>query len=109
MRPRPIQQWWGKAPGQKADIPNVNGTVANVSATSIGVQTPQGVKLFTVSPRTKVVVAGAKATIADIKVGTVVTVNSRLVKNVPMATRVAVPKPAYKGKITAIDGGAITA
>lgn len=99
--------WWGKAPvqGQK---PVVSGTVAGVSATSIGIQTPEGVKTFTVGPRTRVNVAGTQGTIADIKTGMQVTVNYRVIKNVPAAMRVAVPKPAYKGKITAIDGSAIT-
>jgi hypothetical protein len=105
-KPNVNPNWWGKAPGQK---PIANGTVANVSATNIAVQTPQGVKAFTVGPKTKVAVAGKKATIADVKVGMPVSVQFKLTaNNVPMALRVVVPKPTFKGKITAIDGNAIT-
>lgn len=102
----PQASWWKKAPGQK---PAVSGTVANVSAGNIAVQTPQGVKPFTVDPRTKVSVAGARAKIADVKAGMPVTVRFGLVKNnVATATHVVVHKPAYKGQITAIEGNRIT-
>jgi hypothetical protein len=102
----PAPQWWGKAPGQK---PMAGGTVANVSQISIGVQTPQSVKPFTVDAKTKVFVAGAKATIADVKVGMPVAVHFKLVaNNVPLALRVVVPKPTFRGRITVIDGSAIT-
>lgn len=102
----PQASWWGKAPGER---PTVSGTVTEVSATNIAVQTPQGVKSFTVAPKTRVVIAGKPATIADIKVGNQVTVRFRLMKNnVPVALHIAVPKPATKGKITAIEGSVIT-
>ncbi len=102
-------EWWSKSPAQKTAQKNsVTGTVTAVSATSISVQASDGVKIFAVAPKTRVMVAGVKAAIGDIKVGMQVTVNSRAVKDVLTAVRIAVPKPTAKGKITAIDGNAIT-
>lgn len=102
--------WW---PGEKpkAAPPKETvavGTVAAVSATKIDVQTAQGVKSFAVFPKTRVVVQGKKATIADVKAGDPVRVAFRVVNNVPSAVHIAVPKPNVKGKITAITGGGFT-
>lgn len=98
--------WWGGAPGQH---PNVNGTVANISATNIAVQTKEGLKSFTVSDRTKVLVRGKQATITDVKVGDLVQVKFRLVQNnVPLAVAIRVPKPLVRGRITAIEGNVVT-
>ncbi len=98
-------QWWGKPPGQK---PVVRGEVANVSPTNIAVQTPQGLKPFTVDEKTKVRVRGEQATISDVQVGDPVVVKFRLVTdNVPLAVGVLVPKPHVKGRIAAIEGNVI--
>lgn len=102
--------WW---PGQKPKPAPVRettavGTVAAVVASKIDVQTAQGVKSFAVFPRTKVVVRGKNATMADVKAGDPVRVNFRVVNNVPSAVHIAVPKPNIKGKITAINGSVIT-
>jgi hypothetical protein len=110
-KPGTIQpNWW---PGQKPKPVPVKqtvavGTVAAVAATKIDVQTAQGVKSFAVFPKTKVVVQGKKATIADVKAGDPVRVDFRVINNVPSAARIAVPKPNIKGKITAINGNVIT-
>lgn len=97
--------WWGRAPGEK---PHVQGIVANVSATNIALQTPQGLKPFTVNAETKVMVRGQKATIADVKTGDQAIVRFRLVdNNVPLALGVMVPKPGGGGEIVAIQGNVI--
>ncbi|MGQ9455029.1 MAG: hypothetical protein ACUVRS_08925 [Armatimonadota bacterium] len=98
-------QWWGKAPGEK---PFVQGKVANVSPTNIAVQTPEGIKPFVVNERTRVMVRGQKATIADVKVGDPVIVRFQLVpNNVPIALGIVVPKPMVSGQIVAIQGNVI--
>jgi hypothetical protein len=84
-------QWWGPAPGQK---PVVTGTVSNVSATNIAVQTREGVKSFTVDAKTKV--------------GDRVIVFFKLVNdNVPLAISIVVPKPNFTGEIVSIQGNVI--
>jgi hypothetical protein len=103
--------WWpGQRPAQPAPANQTVavGTVAAVAANKIDVQTAQGVKTFAVFPKTKVVVQGKKATIADVNVGNPVRVTFRVVNNVPSAVHIAVPKPSIKGKITAISGGGFT-
>jgi len=102
--------WWpGQKPGKPAPKENVAvGTVAAVSATKIDVQTASGVKSFGVFPKTRVVVQGKKATIADVKVGDPVNVVFRVVNNTAIALRIAVPKPSVAGKITAINANVIT-
>ena len=95
-------QWWGRAPGQK---PAIAGDVDNVSATRIGIKTPQGVKQFTVDGNTKVFIEGKAAGIGDIKIGDFVRVRFKPVPNgVPLALAIHVPKPGVKGKIASIDG-----
>jgi len=103
-------QWWGKGPGKKLiDKLTVQGTVANISPANIDVQTPEGIKKFTVTPQTRVMVRGQKATIADVKVGDPVIVRFQPVPNgVPIARLIAVPKPWISGRITAINGNVIT-
>lgn len=99
-------QWWGKAPGEK---PFVQGKVANVSPTNIAVQTPEGIRPFVVNERTRVIVRGQKATIADVKVGDPVIVRFQPVpNNVPIAIGIVVPKPMLAGQIIAIQGNVIT-
>jgi len=108
---QPNANWW---PGEKpkpGPAPNATfavGTVAAVAATKIDVQMPDGVKTFAVFPKTRVIVQGKNATIADIKPGDAVRVDFKVVNNVPSAIRIAVPKPNVKGKITAITGGGFT-
>jgi hypothetical protein len=103
--------WW---PGAKPKpVPVVKetvaaGTVAAIAAAKIDVQTAQGVKSFAIFAKTRVVVQGKKATLADVKAGDPVRVNFRVVNNVPSALRIAVPKPNIKGKITAVTGDGFT-
>jgi len=98
-------QWWGGPPGPR---PLVQGTVANVSATNIAVNTKEGLKPFTVDDKTKVLVRGQKATIADVKVGDPVVVKFKLVtNNIPLALGILVPKPTVGGEIVSIQGNVI--
>ena len=98
-------EWWGKAPGPR---PFVQGVVANVSATNIAVQTRDGLKPFTVDEKTKVMVRGQKATIADVKLGDPVGVKFKLMgNNVPLALAIVVPKPMLSGEIVSIQGNLI--
>lgn len=105
--PAPSPNLWHKAPAPigKAPIP---GTVTSVGPTAIAISTPTGVQSFVVTPKTKVTIRGAKATIADIKVGDVVRINTKTVKGTVVAARVTIPKPTTKGKITAIGDKSFT-
>lgn len=98
--------WWHRpVPVAK---PLIAGTVASVSSTSIGVQTTAGVKTFAVGPKTKVVVQGKMASINDIKVGDPVRVHPRKGSVALLAAKIIVPKPAMKGKITALGDNSFT-
>lgn len=100
--------WWGNAPGQNAK-PVARGTVANISPSSIGVTTKEGVKSFAIDAQTKVMIRGKKAAIADVKVGDPVVVRLRpAANNTLVANAIVVPNPSVKGKITAIEGSVIT-
>ena len=102
--------WWpGEKPKTAPAKENVAvGTVAAVSATKIDVQTAQGVKSFAVFSKTRVVVQGKKATIADVKPGDPVRVAFRVVNNAAAAVQIVVPKPNIKGRITEITGSGFT-
>lgn len=103
--PNASPEWWGKAPGQK---PIISGTVVNISPTNIAIKTSRGVKPFTASDKTKVMIRGQKASLADIKVGDHVIVHFRLMKNnVPFAVGVVVPRVDVKGKLVAVSQGEI--
>lgn len=94
--------WW---PGER---PGVHGTVDNVSATSIAVKTPKGVRQFVVNDKTRVRVEGEKATIADVKIGDPVGVQFALgANNVAVAQVIVVPRPAFRGKVVSVQGNTI--
>lgn len=98
-------QWWGKAPGQQ---PAARGIVENVGPANIAVKTPQGVKQFAVNDKTRVLVQGKKATIADVKVGMPVGVKLQPVENnVPLALAIIVPKPGCGGEIVSVANNVI--
>lgn len=97
--------WWERPPGE---VPTVRGVVENVSATSIAVKNPQGVKSFVVNEKTRVQVRGQKATIADVKVGDPVMVRFIVDPNkVAIAAGVVVPKPSFAGEIKAVQGDVV--
>jgi hypothetical protein len=103
--PGPSANWWGPPPGPQ---PIVRGTVANLSATNIAVQTEKGLRNFLVNDKTQVRVRGEKASIADVAVGDPVAVKFVLQKNsAPLARAVVVPKPCVKGKVISNDGSLI--
>ncbi len=100
-------QWWGKAPGEKQAV---RGTVADISAQSISVQTEkQGLKTFNITDKTKIMIRGQKAAISNISKGDHVIVRYKKKQDsLPFATAIIVPKPSVEGKIASISGNAIT-
>lgn len=98
--------WWGRSPDAP---PAARGTVAAISPTRIDVQTAGGVKSFTITEQTRVMVRGQKATVSDVRVNDPVNVRFKPVENaLPVAIGILVPEPGVTGKIVSAQGDTVT-
>ena len=93
-------EWWGPGPGAPGRNLVVHGTVLQVDASSIQIQTvARGAMQFAVTDKTQVIVRGKRGGIADIQKGDVVNLKFKPVPNgTPIALGIQVPKDAEAGQ-----------